>query len=91
MPDYPTEDELARVRAWPIDDPRGWLEYCRSLWAYPDYWPEDDLAHASTGGWSGNEEIIGAMQDAHFGILWHMVWEQTRRGGHYTFDLTRAK
>lgn len=40
----------------------------------------------STGGWSGNEEIIGAMMENHF--LWGQVWESTRRGGHYVFLVT---
>jgi len=36
-----------------------------------------------TGGWSGNEEIIRAMQDNR--VWWGMFWESSRRGGHYEF------
>lgn len=83
--DYPTEDELQRLRDWPLNDPRGWLEFARSLWWMQDWgWPELE-GEVSTAGWSGNEEIIDAMQDAHMGLLWHQVWESTRRGGHYMF------
>jgi len=37
----------------------------------------------STGGWSGNEELIGAMR-MNF-ILWSQWWWSSRRGGHYVF------
>lgn len=93
MPDesgYPIDDELARLKAWPLRDARGFLEYAQSLWWAQDWgWPELEGV-ASTGGWSGNEDIIEAMQEAQEGMLWHQVWEQTRRGGHYTFSLKNA-
>jgi len=38
----------------------------------------------STGGWSGNEEIIRAFQRNNF--LWDLCLESYRRGGHYVFD-----
>ena len=39
----------------------------------------------STAGWSGNESIIRAMEEND--SLWHFHWEQTRRGGHYIFEV----
>jgi hypothetical protein len=39
----------------------------------------------STAGWSGNESIIGAMQRNE--MMWHLNWVQSRRGGHYIFEL----
>ena len=83
--EYPTDEELQRIREWPLNDPTGWLEFCRSIWWAADWgWPSL-FGEVSTGGWSGNEDIIAAMQDAHFGLLWGQVWTTTRRGGHYTF------
>ena len=39
MPDrdgYPTDEELAKVRDWPSDDPVGWLAYIKSIWWAPE-------------------------------------------------------
>lgn len=41
--------------------------------------------YLSTGGWSGNEEIMSALQDNF--LFWSMCWKQTRRGGHYIFEI----
>lgn len=85
---YPTEAALLKLREWPITDCRGWLEYARSLWWARDWgWPTLE-GEVSTGGWSGNESIIEAMQAAHSGIMWNAVWWNTRKGGHYTLALT---
>lgn len=45
--------------------------------------------HLSTGGWSGNESLIGAMKRNY--ILWSLTWVQSRRGGHYIFEHTGRK
>jgi len=41
----------------------------------------------STGGWSGNEEVIGAMRAAQNGLLWMLCFVELRVGGHYKFKL----
>jgi hypothetical protein len=38
-----------------------------------------------TGGWSGNESIIGAMMDN--AMLWSLCWVKSTRGGHFWFEL----
>jgi len=95
---YPTDDALEIVKLWHWDDARGWFKFIESLWAYHDWgWKEKDEPHEfdndkmvhryyiSTGGWSGNESIIDAMQQADF--MWSLNWVQSRRGGHYIFEL----
>lgn len=67
----------------------GWTEYDE-----PHEWQDvkqykDAIVHRyeiSTAGWSGNESIIRAMKDNQH-MLWHLNWVQSRRGGHYIFEL----
>jgi len=82
---YPEEDELAVIREWDAMDLRGLMKYVETLWTYRgEYFKQvGDVWYISTGGWSGNEDIVGAMQDNY--IWWALNWLQTRRGGHYIF------
>lgn len=88
---YPTDEALDKIATWHYDDPKGWFEFIRSLWFYADfgYWKEEQTEstqyHISTAGWSGNESIIKAMQLNE--ILWSFHWQQSRRGGHYIFEV----
>jgi len=40
-----------------------------------------------TGGWSGNESIIDAIQNGKFPTLW-IFWTKSKAGGHYYFDIS---
>lgn len=40
--------------------------------------------YMATGGWSGNESIIGHLERSFF---WFAYWESSRRGGAYTFHV----
>lgn len=97
---YPTDEELVDIRNWDVGDLPGWFAYIKQAGHYwnmtdPWGWNEEDgvdgLGHParvyriSTGGWSGNEEIIAAMRDNT--ACWHSTWESTRRGGHYEFAI----
>jgi hypothetical protein len=100
---YPTEQALEVVEKWHWDDAKGWFKFIEELWAYHDFgWKEKDEPHEwqnhkqykdkivhryyiSTAGWSGNEAIIHAMQRN--SMMWHLNWVQSRRGGHYIFEL----
>lgn len=96
MPDedgYPTDEELERVRTWDVQDPAGCFDFIKSLWWAPDWgWQEESESgrrryHLSTGGWSGNESLIDAMQG---NFLWTLTWQSSRRGGHYVFEFEEA-
>jgi hypothetical protein len=93
---YPTEDALDRIEHWYYNDPKGWFKFIESIWHLKSWgWTELKRAeldsvdkimfHISTAGWSGNEDIIRAMQQNH--ILWSDTWVESRRGGHYVFEM----
>jgi hypothetical protein len=101
MSDYPTEDELQAIRVWPVDDLLGWFAHIKSTgnyWPAEAFgWSEFDsvddfkrqvrVYHISTGGWSGNEEIIDAMRENT--MCWILTWQEHRRGGHYAFSVPK--
>lgn len=94
---YPTEDALDLITIWHWEDARGWFEFIKSIWAYRDWgWKEQEVIdeisnekawcyYISTAGWSGNESIIRAMEKNTW--MWGLNWVQSRRGGHYIFQL----
>ena len=89
---YPTEEALKKIINWPDDDMLGLINFVKELWYYPNYWHEDGGNKAiryeiSTGGWSGNEDLIGAMRSNQ--IFWMLCWYSSRRGGHYIFEVKR--
>lgn len=86
---YPSEDDLVRIREWKVDQPsdaRALLEFVRSIW-HPTYgsWATRDAGQGQvqhilvTGGWSGCEDIIRALdQNVMFTVL---CWQRSERGG----------
>jgi len=96
--DYPTDDDLQRIREWSGDDDRALLAFVKSRWWAADWgWHEYDgvsdgmrgvhpmrVYLISTGGWSGNELLIDALKDSR-SFLWWRSWYSHRRGGHYEF------
>ena len=86
---YPTEETLRTIREWKIKDmesARELINFCRGMWYWPKLAPyKNGRYEFHTGGWSGNESIIEAMQDNH--LFWLLCWLESRRGGHYKFDL----
>lgn len=95
MNDYPTHDQLERIRTWDYKDPQGWFAYLQSAWHWEEYGPQEvpceDEGYieiwCSTGGWSGNEELIEAMRANR--MLWALTVWAWRRGGHHTFRYPR--
>ena len=95
---YPTDDALTIVEKWCWDDPKGWFKFIESSWHLRSWgWSEGVAEHEyredtkvyrydiSTAGWSGNEDLIRAMM--HNDMLWSTTWVQSRRGGHYIFEV----
>jgi hypothetical protein len=95
---YPTDAALDVIELWHWTDSKGWFEFIKSIWHLASWgWGEGEDDHeykkdtkvhrynVSTAGWSGNESIIGAMMRNE--MLWHLNWVQSRRGGHFIFEL----
>ena len=95
---YPTQVALDIIQLWHWTDPKGWFKFIESLWHLKSFgWSEGELPHdwkpdtmsyqyhLSTAGWSGNEAIIRAMEENC--DMWESNWVQSRRGGHYIFEL----
>lgn len=103
---YPTDHALLIIEKWHWSDPTGWFKFIEGIWWMPsfgwrenvggiDKWTEQELEdttvryHISTLGWSGNESIIGSMKTNI--ILWGDTWVQSRRGGHYIFEVKQSE
>jgi hypothetical protein len=92
---YPTESELEQIKNFDvrnIEDYRSFMELIESLWQYADigyFTRNGDTYELSTGGWSGNEDIMGAMMENSF--FWLFYWDKSERGGHYVFSPLNAK
>lgn len=84
---YPDETDLQRIRDWPLEDLPGLFAFLRSLWWLPDWgWAQDGRRFSiSTGGWSGNESLIAALEAND--MAWLLTWRSSRRGGHYEFEI----
>jgi len=95
--EYYTERELKEIQNWDIRDAHNLIERLRDMWEYKNYFIENwglDQIHnerpilmleSHTGGWSGNEDIIEALQSHK--LFWTMWWWKTERGGHYYFEV----
>lgn len=94
---YPSEVELARIRHWPVPgDLRALFAYIKERWSPEDYgWWEGRSRsergvwryQVSTGGWSGNEDLLMALQANH--MAWTWTWISSRVGGHYVFEVRK--
>lgn len=92
---YPTEGLLNRIRNWHWEGGgfERLLQYLPSVWRYgPDYFKVPQYPTGvyivRTGGWSGNEDIIMALQQNH--LFWSLCWKESSVGGYYTFRVPPA-
>lgn len=92
---YPSEEMLAKIEQWDAGEGsyNDLMRFIKPYWKYSScgYWSETKYESKgieysiSTGGWSGNEDIIRALQKNP--IFWSLCWIQSRRGGHYIFKV----
>ena len=93
---YPTDktlEEIANYKAKGYGQYNELMEYIKDCWWHPEMMKKkeklatSDIWHISTGGWSGNEDIIEAMKKNFW--FWMACWVQSRRGGHYIFEVKK--
>jgi len=92
---YPTSEQLNKIKKWDIlRDVNGLLDYIQLLWQYDDFFilkgKNIKRLELHTGGWSGNEFIIYALQNNE-NLFWPLYWEKSIRGGHYYFKIKPIK
>jgi len=84
---YPPESVLKKIQKWDLTKSHvsELLNYVQQFWEYPDrFVRKKHTLYLSTGGWSGNEDIITALQRNY--LFWSLYWYRSQRGGHYWFN-----
>lgn len=83
---YPEEHELEHIAKWKHPYGPAYFEYIKDRWHDNGKFLElpDGSYELITGGWSGNEDIIGAMRENY--IFWSLWWERSERGGYHKFS-----
>lgn len=89
--DYPSEQTLKQITDWPHEDFTGLIDFISPYFSrYGRIWERTDstqpnVLKMATGGWSGNEDIIEAMQENH--MLWSTKGLSSNSGGLFTFEI----
>lgn len=87
---YPDEHEITSIERWPYTDFQGLLEFVQELWKYPERIScRNGKWKLSTGGWSGNETLIAALQQNR--MFWTCCWVLSKRGGYYEFEIPKSQ
>ena len=85
---YPTPETLYKITSFDpyTENLQEFIEYIMANWVngYPaEFDIETQSLKLSTGGWSGCESIIKALQDNK--VFWMLYWHSIICGGHYEF------
>ena len=85
-----SDPDLYSLKNWPFTDFQNLVLRVIELWSadYGNYTWDGKILELMTGGWSDNEDIIQALEKNQ--MFWRLCWEESRRGGYYKFDLSRA-
>jgi len=86
---YPTERALNAIETFKIQklsDSKTLIDHCAELWnEYGTCDTVNGLYTFTTGGWSGNESILGAMTLNR--MFWGLSWYSSTVGGKYEFKV----
>jgi hypothetical protein len=85
---YPDEEELEAIEKWPVMEVFTLIRFVSGLWQYRVQFEDwrKGVFHFElhTGGWSGNESIIEALEKNRFVDRFCVKW---LRGGHWYFEI----
>lgn len=86
-----TPEVFEYLRTWtpePNLDFAPLMDFVGYIWCYPDCYyadPHNRTYSVLTGGWSGNEAVIEALQQN--ALFWSLCWMSSHRGGKHVFVL----
>ena len=90
---YPTDETLRTVRTF-TGSPHQLVDLLQDItraygvvttMAFEDRYGRPAVeVYMATGGWSGNESVIGALERSAF---WFLYWNQSARGGAFWFHV----
>jgi hypothetical protein len=95
---YPTDEFLEQIEKFDLfkndlmhENAHELIDTLEEVWYFGDWgfkkrrsYKGKFILELHTGGWSGNESIIKALNKTFF---WSLYWVQSRRGGHYLFKI----
>mgnify|MGYP000689841837 CR=1 FL=1 len=73
---YPTNEQLDRIKNWDYNDIEGCLRYIKDLWNthYGRCGEGNGFFVFATGGWSGNEALLSALEKS---LVWSFIYSDT--------------
>lgn len=87
---YPTEDTLRHIASAAWTDFDDLLEYVTDcIDGYGRAWKENGEFKIATGGWSGNESVIAALEKNT--VFWALCWSSSHCGGLYVFKIPKLE
>ncbi len=95
--DYPSLEELSSIEKWPLEKYTDYVdlaEFIVAIWHYGGEWAtlkgkRVKTLRLATGGWSGNEDIIRAL-DKNF-MFGQVCWQMSKRGGLHIYKFKPFK
>lgn len=85
--EYPTEESLSNIENYKGDFHHLMEVVSESFPSYGrcEFRDIDNTWEIATGGWSGCEDIIGALKSNV--MFWIMCWKLSKRGGYFEFEV----
>lgn len=96
---YPTDETLKTIKEWGYSNYTELMQFVALAWHWSDFVTRTDALNywnqpvhrykLVTGGWSGNEDIIAALQNNY--MFWGICWQESHRGGKHIFEIKKEE